>query len=126
MLLDSDSAWKAMLQGIAEFKKRTDAVEIFRSLARERQKPPGKQRQEAARERRQESPDPRGLGSPREFFSIAELARRWRCSRGTVYNRLRAVGAKILDFTPRGKRGRKAIAVAVVLEIENRQSKRLR
>jgi predicted DNA-binding protein YlxM (UPF0122 family) len=59
------------------------------------------------------------------FFSIAELATRWRCSRGTVYNRLRAVGAKVLDFAPSGKKGKKAIPVQVVLEIEARQMKRL-
>jgi hypothetical protein len=41
------------------------------------------------------------------FFSISELATRWRCSRATVYNRLRAVGAKVLDFAPSGKKGKK-------------------
>ncbi len=59
------------------------------------------------------------------YFSINELAARWRCSRGTVYNRLRAAGAKVLDFAPRGKRGKKAVAAAVVAEIEARQTKRL-
>ena len=62
---------------------------------------------------------------PREYFSIAELADRWRCSRGTVYNRLRAVGAKILDFAPRGRRGRKAVAAKTVRQIEERWTKRL-
>jgi hypothetical protein len=61
----------------------------------------------------------------RDFFSIAELATRWRCSRGTVYNRLRAVGATVLDFASSGKRGKKVIPVRVVLEIEDRQMKRL-
>ena len=41
-------------------------------------------------------------GQAQEYFSISELAQRWRCSRGTVYNRLRAVGAEVLDFAPRG------------------------
>ena len=59
------------------------------------------------------------------FLSIKELAERWRCSRATVYNRLRAVGASVLDFAPAGKRGRKVIPVRVVLEIETQKLKRL-
>lgn len=59
------------------------------------------------------------------FFSIGELATRWRCSRGTVYNRLRAFGAKVLDFAPPGKRGKKAVPTSTVLQVENRQTKRL-
>jgi len=61
-----------------------------------------------------------------EYFSFAELAQRWRCSRGTVYNRLRAVGAEVLDFAPRGKKGKKVIALDTVLQIEDRNIKRLR
>jgi hypothetical protein len=34
-------------------------------------------------------------------------AQRWRCSRGTVNNRLRALGARVLDFAPRGEMGKK-------------------
>jgi hypothetical protein len=64
------------------------------------------------------------VGQP--FFSFAELAKRWRCSRGTVYNRLRAVGAEVLDFAPPNKKGRKVIALNVVLQIEQRRMKRLR
>jgi hypothetical protein len=41
------------------------------------------------------------VGQP--FFSFTELAKRWRCSRSTVYNRLRAVGAEVLDFAPPNK-----------------------
>jgi hypothetical protein len=59
------------------------------------------------------------------YFSIPELASRWRCSRGTVYNRLRAVGASVLDFSTAGKRSRKAVSTEVVLEIETRKMKRL-
>ena len=55
---------------------------------------------------------------PREYFSIAELADRWRCSRGTVYNRLRAVGAKTLDFAARGE---KAVSVKTVLHMHTRR-----
>jgi predicted DNA-binding protein YlxM (UPF0122 family) len=61
-----------------------------------------------------------------QFFSIAELANRWRCSRGTVYNRLRRVGASVLDFAPPGKRGKKVIAHATVTEIEEQRTKRFR
>jgi hypothetical protein len=62
---------------------------------------------------------------PQEYFSIADLAKRWRCSRGTVYNRLRAHGAKVLDFAPNGKRGKKVVAASTVLQLEARQTKRL-
>lgn len=60
-----------------------------------------------------------------EFFSFKELAERWRCSRATVYNRLRSAGAKVLDFSGKGKKGKKAIPAVVVWQIENRQTKRL-
>jgi hypothetical protein len=59
------------------------------------------------------------------FFSMAELADRWRCSRGTVYNRLRAEGARVLDFAASGKRGRKVVSADVVFQIETRNTKRL-
>jgi hypothetical protein len=59
------------------------------------------------------------------FFSIGELANRWRCSRGTVYNRLRGIGAKVLDFAAPGKKGKKAVSVAVVLQIESKKTKKL-
>ena len=60
-----------------------------------------------------------------EFFSISELATRWRCSRGTVYNRLRSSEAKVLDFASPGKKGKKAVPAAVVHQIESRKLKRL-
>ena len=60
-----------------------------------------------------------------EFYSIAELASRWRCSRGTVYNRLRAEGARVLDFAPSGKRGKKVIPAKTVLQIETQKTKKL-
>lgn len=60
-----------------------------------------------------------------EYLTIADLAERWGCSRGTVYNRLRAVGAKVLDFAGHGKKGRKAVHMSVILDIERRQTKRL-
>lgn len=61
-----------------------------------------------------------------QFFSIPELADRWRCSRGTVYNRLRAAGAEVLDFAARGMKGRKAVPVGTVLQVEARHMRRLR
>jgi len=60
-----------------------------------------------------------------EYYSIGELAERWRVSRGTVYNRLRSVGAKVLDFAAPGKRGKKAVHVSVVFRIEAQKTKRL-
>jgi predicted DNA-binding protein YlxM (UPF0122 family) len=60
-----------------------------------------------------------------EFFSFAELATRWRISRGSVYNRLRSAGAMVLDFAPRGKKGKKAVSAAVVNQIESKKTKRL-
>jgi len=66
-----------------------------------------------------------GNAEHRTFFSIRELAERWRCSRGTVYNRLRAAGTKVLDFSSRGRRGRKVVPASAVLEMESRNLKRL-
>jgi transcriptional antiterminator len=61
----------------------------------------------------------------REYYSIGDLAERWRVSRGTVYNRLRSVGAKVLDFASPGKKGRKAVHSSVVLRIESQRTRRL-
>jgi hypothetical protein len=60
-----------------------------------------------------------------EYYSIRELAERWRVSRGTVYNRLRSAGAKVLDFAAPGRRGKKVVSVSVVLQIEARKTKKL-
>jgi hypothetical protein len=61
-----------------------------------------------------------------EFLSIKELAQRWRCSRGTCYTKLRCAGTKLLDFAPRGKRGKKIVPLRAVLEMEDRRMKPLR
>lgn len=66
----------------------------------------------------------RGSHRP-EYYSISELAERWRVSRGTVYNRLRSAGAKVLDFAAAGGRSKKAVHVRVVLQIETQRTKRL-
>jgi hypothetical protein len=60
-----------------------------------------------------------------DFFSIAELAIRWHCSRGTVYNRLRSTRTKVLDFAPRGKKGKKLVSVSAVFQLEAQKSKPL-
>ncbi len=75
---------------------------------------------EAARAHQQ-----RSLPNDPKYFSIPQLGDRWQCSRGTVYNRLRAAGAKVLDFAPRGKRGRKVVSLNVLLQIESENTRRL-
>jgi hypothetical protein len=59
------------------------------------------------------------------FYSIPELAVRWRCSRGTVYNRLRFVGAKVLDFASAGKKGKKLVPALTIFQIESKNLKAL-
>ncbi len=71
-----------------------------------------------------ETPAEEMNGTP-SFYSIPELAERWRCSRGTVYNRLRFAGAKVLDFAASGKKGKKLIPARTVLQIESRYLKAL-
>ncbi len=66
----------------------------------------------------------RGAGE-HEYYSIRELAERWRVSRGTVYNRLRSAGAKVLDFAAPGRKGKKVVSVNAVLQIEARKTKKL-
>ena len=61
---------------------------------------------------------------PQQFYSIPDLAERWRCSRASVYNRLR--GEKVLDFAARGRKGHKLVPIEVVLKIENAHLKVLR
>ena len=55
------------------------------------------------------------------FYSISELAERWRCSRGSVYNRLR--GEKVLDFAAPGHKGHKLVPIETVHRIEQRRMK---
>jgi hypothetical protein len=54
----------------------------------------------------------------RDFFTIQQLAERWSCSRGTVYNILRSTGTKVVDFAAKGCKGRKLVPTAAVEEIE--------
>ena len=62
--------------------------------------------------------------SVRPFYSIPELAERWRCSRASVYNRIR--GEKVIDFAVNGRKGHKLVPLAVVLKIERAHLRVLR
>jgi hypothetical protein len=53
------------------------------------------------------------------YYSISDLAERWRCSRGTVYNIIR--GERVLDFAAAGHRGKKLVPAEVVRRIEQRK-----
>jgi hypothetical protein len=60
------------------------------------------------------------------YFTFQELANRWRCSRGTVRNRLRACGAPVLDFASApGKRSKKLIPASTIEAMELKKTKRL-
>jgi hypothetical protein len=59
-----------------------------------------------------------------KYFSIPEIAERWRCSRGTVYNLIR--GEKVVDFAPPGKKGKKIVPADVVRKIEQRHTRAFR
>ena len=65
-----------------------------------------------------------GTSVQRPFFSIQDLAERWRCSRASVYNRIR--GEKVVDFAANGKKGYKLVPLDVVLKIERSHLRVLR
>jgi hypothetical protein len=57
------------------------------------------------------------VSEPRPFFSIPELAERWRCSRSLVYNVIR--GERVLDLAAgKKKKSHKLVPFDVVLRIE--------
>jgi hypothetical protein len=58
------------------------------------------------------------------FFSNPELAERWRCSRGSVYNRIR--GQMVVDFAAKGRKGHKLVPADVVLKLERAHLRVLR
>jgi hypothetical protein len=60
----------------------------------------------------------------RPFYSIPELAERWRCSRASVYNRIR--GEMVVDFAAKGRKGHKLVPLDVVLQIERAHLRVLR
>lgn len=72
----------------------------------------------------QEMPGERVASLPQPFFSIPELAGRWRCSRASVYNMVR--GEKVLDFAANGRRGHKVVPFDVVQKIERTHMRVLR
>jgi hypothetical protein len=59
-----------------------------------------------------------------QFYSIPDLAMRWRCSRGSVYNRIR--GERVVDFAASGRKGHKLVPLDVVLKIERTHLRVLR
>ena len=59
------------------------------------------------------------------FFSIADLAARWRVSRPAVYGYLR--GHRVIDFAPApGRRGHKIVSAEVVRQIERERERVMR
>ena len=58
------------------------------------------------------------------FYSIRDLADRWRCSRASVYNRIR--GEEVVDFAANGRKGHKLVPLNTVLKIESVHLKVLR
>jgi hypothetical protein len=55
------------------------------------------------------------------YYSISDLAARWRCSRGTVYNVIR--GEKVLDFAAPGRKGKKLVSFEAVQKIEEKKTR---
>jgi hypothetical protein len=61
----------------------------------------------------------------RSFYSIGELAVRWRVSRSAVYVYLR--GYPVIDFAPSpGRRGHKIVSAEVVRSIERERERTMR
>jgi hypothetical protein len=60
----------------------------------------------------------------RPFYSIADLADRWRCSRASVYNRIR--GERVVDFAASGRKGHKLVPLEIILKIERTHLRVLR
>ena len=60
------------------------------------------------------NPEQSRVGQP--FYSNSDLADRWRCSRGSVYNRPR--GERVMDLAAPGRRGHKLIPLETVQRIE--------
>lgn len=58
------------------------------------------------------------------YYSISDLAERWRCSPGTVYNWI--YGEMVLDFAAPGRKGKKLVPREVVHSIEAKHMRRFR
>jgi hypothetical protein len=50
-----------------------------------------------------------------------DLAERWRCSRGTIYNLIR--GERVVDFAAPGRKGKKIVPAETVRRIEERRTR---
>lgn len=62
----------------------------------------------------------------KEFYTIPDLARRWNCSRATVYNVLRESEFKLLDLSRKGKhKGHWNVPAAAVERIEQSRMRSL-
>ena len=60
-----------------------------------------------------------------EFYSVADLAARWRVSRSAVYGYLR--GYEVIDFAPApGRKGHKLVSAETVRQIEREHIRVLR
>jgi hypothetical protein len=60
------------------------------------------------------------------FYSIPDLAKRWNCSRATVYNILSESEFKLLNLSRKGKtKGKWNIPAAVVEHIEQARMERI-
>ncbi len=66
----------------------------------------------------------RAISNNKKFLTISELAKRWSCSRGSVYNYLRDAAAWIIDFASKGKKGKKLVPFEVVERIERQRTKK--
>lgn len=64
------------------------------------------------------------ISAPKTFFTIPDLAKRWSCSRASVYNYLRDAAASIVDFAPKGGKGKKLVPLEVVERIERQRTKK--
>jgi hypothetical protein len=76
-----------------------------------------------ATERAGDAARPRAHAQP--FFSIADLAARWRVSRSAVYGYLR--GYQVVDFAPApGRKGHKLVSAETVRQIERERVRVMR
>jgi hypothetical protein len=69
------------------------------------------------------SPMPEHTGP---WFSMSELADRWRCAESTARRVLRMNGCTVLDFAQRGQKGKKLIRKSTIEQLEIRRTKQLR
>jgi hypothetical protein len=61
-----------------------------------------------------------------EWYTIAQLARRWQCSESSARRVLQYNGCLVLDLAVRGRKGMKRVRKSTVERLEARKIKRLR